>query len=99
MAQLARDTWLDRAPYNDADYLSYTDVLQHPGNGAAFEIDALTGAETILEAQRFSVARTRRGYVTPTPASGVYSLTPGMRQAYGGLTGTTPDIDRGPYTF
>ena len=98
MAQLARDTWLDRAPYNDADYVSYTDVQNHPGNGAALNIAA--GVETILEAQRFSVARTRRGYAVDTPASAVYSLTPGMRQAYGGVgAGTIPDIDRGPYTF
>lgn len=97
MATLALETWEGRAPYNDADYLSYTDVQNHPGNGVAYT--STLGVEAVIEAQRFSVARTRRGYVTATPASAVYSLTPGMRQAYGGTTGTVPDIDRGPYTF
>ena len=93
MATLARDTWL-QAPYTDADYLSYTDAQNHPGNGAGFAADG-----SIVEATRYSVARTRRGYCTATAASGVYSVTPGMRQAYGGTTGTTPDLDVGPYTF
>ena len=87
MALLARETWI-QAPYTDADYLS-TGVQQHPGNGVA--VDAL-GVATV--ATRYSVAKTRRGYCTDTPGSGVYSLTPGMRQAYGGTSGTTPDIDR-----
>ena len=92
MALLARESWI-QAPYTDADYLS-TGVQQHPGNGVG--VDA-TGVVTV--ATRYSVARTRRGYCTDTPASSVYSLSPGMRQAYGGTTGTTPDLDRGPYVF
>ena len=92
MALLARESWI-QAPYTDADYLS-TGVQQHPGNGVA--VDA---AGVVTVASRFSVARTRRGYVTNTPASTVYSMTPGLRQAYGGTVGTTPDLDRGPYQF
>ena len=82
-AQLARDTWL-QAPYTDANYLS-TGIQQHPGNGVAVAADG-----SVLVAERFSVSQTADG---GTP-SGVKSLTPGMRQAYGGTTGTTPDINR-----
>ena len=102
MARLAQDTYLVPPASTDEDWLSYTDVQNHPGNGVAAEYDAATGAVTIQDAVRFSVARTRRGYATPTAASAVRSITPGMRQAYGaetGTAGTVPDIDRGPYTF
>lgn len=99
MAKLAEDTFLVQ-PYTEEDTLSYTDVQNHPGNGAALVDNGTT--RTIGNATRFSVARTRRGYCTVTPASEVYSVTPGMRQAYGaknGTSGTVPDIDRGPYSF
>ena len=85
---VATDTWLV-SPYTDEGYLSYvanadgTGVQQHPGNGAGFEVDAVSGARTVTVCTRYSVARTRRGYCEQTPASTVYSLTPGMRQAYG----------------
>lgn len=87
MALLARETWI-QAPYTNAGYLS-TGVQQHPGNGVAVD-----GSGVVQVATRYSVAKTRRGYCTDTPGSSVYSLTPGMRQAYGGTAGTTPDIDR-----
>ena len=96
MAQLAADTWLV-APYNtDEDWLSYTTLQQHPGNGVAATYDGTTGDATLLVAERFSVAKTQRGYCTPVLGSTVRSLTVGMRQAYGSDagTGTIPDIDR-----
>ena len=102
---VATDTWLV-APYTDPGYLSYvangddTGAQQHPGNGAGFTQDALTGDRTVTIATRYSVARTRRGYCVDTPASTVFSLTPGMRQAYGTAAGTEPpELDRGPYVF
>ena len=102
---VATDTWLV-SPYTDEGYLSYvatadgTGVQQHPGDGAGFTVDALTGARTVTVATRYSVARTRRGYCEQTPASTVFSLTPGMRQAYGSSTGAVPpELDRGPYVF
>ena len=99
MAKLAEDTYLVK-PYTEEDTLSYTTEQQHPGNGAALTDNGTT--RVVGNATRFSVARTRKGYCLVTPASGVYSVTPGMRQAYGaenGTAGTVPDIDRGPYEF
>ena len=93
MALLARETWI-QAPYTDEEWLSYTTEQQHPGNSVGVD-----GAGVVTVATRYSVARSRRGYCTDTPASTVYSMTPGMRQAYGGTVGTTPDLDRGPYVF
>ena len=100
---VATDTWLV-SPYTDEGYLSYVanadgdGVQLHPGNGAGFTEAA--GVRTITVCNRYSVARTRRGYCTDTPASGVYSMTPGMRQAYGSATGAVPpELDRGPYVF
>ena len=94
---VATDTWLVAPGATEEEWLSYTTLQQHPGNGVAADFDAVTGATTdIYDAQRFSVARTRRGYCVDTPASAVYSLTPGMRQAY---PGDDPGIDRGPYVF
>ena len=87
MALLARETWI-QAPYTTPNYLS-TGVQQHPGNGVAVD-----GSGVVQTAKRYSVAKTRRGYCTDITGSSVYSLTPGMRQAYGGTSGTTPDLDR-----
>ena len=75
-------------------------MQQHPGDGVGFTVDAVSGARTVTVCTRYSVARTRRGYCTQTPASTVFSLTPGMRQAYGSSTGAVPpELDRGPYVF
>ena len=94
---VATETWIQAPASTDEEWLSYTTLQQHPGNGVAADYDAVTGATTdIYDAQRFSVARTRRGYCVNTPASTVYSLTPGMRQAY---PDDDPGIDRGPYVF
>ena len=94
---VATETWIQAPASTDEEWLSYTTLQQHPGNGVAADFDAATGATTdIYDAQRFSVARTRRGYAVDTPASAVYSLTPGMRQAY---PDDAPGIDRGPYVF
>jgi hypothetical protein len=98
---LATETWIQAPASTVEEWLSYTTLQQHPGNGVAADFDAVTGETTdIYDAQRFSVARTRRGYCVNTPASEVYSLTPGMRQAYATEDGgTLPEIDRGPYVF
>ena len=94
---VATETWIQAPASTDEEWLSYTTLQQHPGNGVAADFDAATGETTdIYDAQRFSVARTRRGYCVDTPASTVYSLTPGMRQAY---PDDAPGIDRGPYVF
>ena len=94
---VATDCWIVAPASTDEEWLSYTTLQQHPGNGVAADFDAVTGETTdIYDAQRFSVARTRRGYCVNTPASAVYSLTPGMRQAY---PDDAPGIDRGPYVF
>ena len=78
------DTWI-QAPYTDADYLSYVQpgVQAHPGNGVADGV-----------AVRYSVARTRRGYCTDTPASAVTSSTCGFRSAY-----ASQSENVGPYVF
>jgi len=78
------DTWL-QSPYTDADFLSYVqpNVQTHPGNGYCDSI-----------AERTSVARTRRGYCTPTPSSCVKSFTCGFRTAYDGQP-----CNVGPYQF
>ena len=92
---VATETWIQAPASTDEEWLSYTTLQQHPGNGVAADFDAATGETTdIYDAQRFSVARTRRGYCVGTPASTVYSLAPGMRPAF-------PDdgsgFGRGPY--
>lgn len=111
---LAKDTWLV-PQYTEDGFLSYvatgTDSSgncceqvgkqQHPGNGAGFEIDD-DGVRSVAQSYRYSVARTRRGYCCTTPASCVYSVTCGMRQAYGATefpaTGAqVPDLNRGAY--
>jgi hypothetical protein len=86
---VSTDTWV-QAPYTDADYLSYVqpNVQTHPGNGV---IANLVDANLTT---RFSVARTARGYCTATPASGVFSQTANMRQAYGAT-----EMNVGPYEF
>jgi hypothetical protein len=78
------DTWI-QAPYTDAGYLSYVQpgVQAHPGNGVADGV-----------AVRYSVARTRRGYCTDTPASDVTSSTCGFRSAY-----ASQSENVGPYVF
>ena len=78
------DTWI-QAPYTDAGYLSYVQpgVQTHPGNGVADGV-----------AVRYSVARTRRGYCTDTPASAVTSSTCGFRSAY-----ASQSENVGPYEF
>ena len=94
---VATETWIQAPASTDEEWLSYTTLQQHPGNGVAADFYAVTGETTdIYDAQRFSVARTRRGYCVETPASAVYSLTPGMRQAY---PDDGPGIERGPYVF
>ena len=67
-----QDTWI-QAPYTDPGFLSYVqpNVQTHPGNGVATTV-----------AVRYSVALTRRGYCTDTPASTVTSSTCGFRSAY-----------------
>ena len=79
-----QDTWL-QAPYTDKDFLSYVhpNVQTHPGNGVADSV-----------AVRYSVARTRRGYCTPTPSSCVASYTCGFRSAY-----ASQEESVGPYQF
>ena len=78
------DTWI-QAPYTDKDFLSYVQpkVQTHPGNGVADGV-----------AVRYSVARTRRGYCTDTPASTVTSSTCGFRSAY-----ASQSENVGPYVF
>ena len=85
---LGTDTWI-QAPYTDADYLSYVQpgVQEHPGNGVVADLG-------VADCVRFSVARTRRGYCVATPASGVFSTTANMRQAYG-----ETEMNVGPYVF
>ena len=79
-----QDTWI-QAPYTDPGFLSYVqpNVQTHPGNGVATTV-----------AERYSVARTRRGYCTDTPASTVSSLTCGFRSAY-----ASQSENVGPYVF
>ena len=79
-----QDTWI-QAPYTDAGFLSYVqpNVQTHPGNGVATTV-----------AVRYSVARTRRGYCTDTPASTVTSSTCGFRSAY-----ASQSENVGPYVF
>lgn len=79
-----QDTWI-QPPYTEEGWLSYVspNVQTHPGNGVATSV-----------ATRYSVARTRRGYCTPTPASGVASYTCGFRSAYA----SQPE-NVGPYQF
>ena len=93
------------SPYTDEGYLSYvanvdgTGVQQHPGNGVGFEVDGVSGERTVTICTRYSVARTRRGYCTDTPASTVYSLTLVCVKPYGTDSGAVPpELDRGPYT-
>ena len=74
---VATETWIQAPASTDEEWLSYTTLQQHPGNGVAADFDAVTGATTdIYDAKRFSVARTRRGYCTDTAASAVYSPDP-----------------------
>jgi hypothetical protein len=79
-----QDTWI-QAPYTDPGFLSYVQpgVQTHPGNGVATTV-----------AVRYSVARTRRGYCTDTPASTVTSSTCGFRSAY-----ASQSENVGPYVF
>ena len=79
-----QDTWI-QAPYTDPGFLSYVqpNVQTHPGNGVATTV-----------AVRYSVARTRRGYCTDTPASTVSSSTCGFRSAY-----ASQSENVGPYVF
>ena len=79
-----QDTWI-QAPYTDHGFLSYVqpNVQTHPGNGVATTV-----------AVRYSVARTRRGYCTDTPASTVSSSTCGFRSAY-----ASQSENVGPYVF
>ena len=79
-----QDTWI-QSPYTDPDFLSYVqpNVQTHPGNGVATTV-----------AVRYSVARTRRGYCTDTPASTVNSSTCGFRSAY-----ASQSENVGPYVF
>ena len=79
-----QDTWI-QAPYTDPGFLSYVqpNVQTHPGNGVATTV-----------AERYSVARTRRGYCTDTPASTVSSCTCGFRSAY-----ASQSENVGPYVF
>ena len=79
-----QDTWI-QAPYTDPGFLSYVHprVQTHPGNGVATTV-----------AERYSVARTRRGYCTDTPASTVTSSTCGFRSAY-----ASQSENVGPYVF
>ena len=79
-----QDTWI-QAPYTDPGFLSYVqpNVQTHPGNGVATTV-----------AVRYSVARTRRGYCTDTPASTGTSSTCGFRSAY-----ASQSENVGPYVF
>ena len=79
-----QDTWI-QAPYTDPGFLSYVqpNVQTHPGNWVATTV-----------AVRYSVARTRRGYCTDTPASTVSSSTCGFRSAY-----ASQSENVGPYVF
>ena len=91
------DSWI-RAPYTEDGWLSYTmnqdgtTAQQHPGNGVS--LSTADGDEAV----RFCVAKTQHGYsplgLAAVQSSGVYSLTPNMRQAYEAATSGGRSLDR-----